>query len=116
MNSFLIEAGGYEVRKEGYLPSTVEPFVFKGGITAEMQVIMTSLVTINQHNFTCVCFALCLQRLLPSMDSPKDLYSQQKAPIPSPLIFIIRPYRPEDKVSVCCYSEIQHSYTFWLLL
>ena len=33
------EAGGYEVRKEGYLPCTVEPFVFKGGITAEMQVI-----------------------------------------------------------------------------
>ena len=35
----LTEAGGYEVRKEGYLPSTVEPFVFKGGITAEMQVL-----------------------------------------------------------------------------
>lgn len=34
----LTEAGGYEVRKEGYLPATVEPFVFKGGITAEMQV------------------------------------------------------------------------------
>ncbi|XP_065890014.1 protein O-GlcNAcase-like isoform X2 [Dysidea avara] len=68
-----LEAGGYEVRKEGYLPATVEPFVFKGGITAEMQ------------------------RLLPTMDSPKDLYSMQKAPCPSPLIFTIRPYRPEDK-------------------
>lgn len=34
------------------------------------------------------------------MDSPKDLYSQQKAPNPSPLIFTIRPYRPEDKVLV----------------
>ena len=33
------------------------------------------------------------------MDSPKDLYSQQKAPFPSPLIFTIRPYRPEDKVT-----------------
>lgn len=39
------EAGGFEVRKEGYLPSTVEPFVFKGGITAEMQV-MTSCVQV----------------------------------------------------------------------
>ena len=39
MSTCLTEAGGYEVRKEGYLPSTVEPFVFKGGITAEMQVM-----------------------------------------------------------------------------
>jgi len=50
----------------------------------------------------------CSQRLLPSMDSPKDLYSQQKAPVPSPLIFTIRPYRPEDKVLVFCSCEVQH--------
>ena len=99
MSICLTEAGGYEVRKEGYLPSTVEPFVFKGGITAEMQVMAISY-TGNAALRLCI-----LQRLLPTMDSPKDLYSQQKAPNPSPLIFTIRPYRPEDKVLVFVFLK-----------
>ena len=56
-----IEAGGYEVRKEGYLPCTVEPFVFKGGITAEMQV-MSIFCTSNMTVFVNVhfCSDFCL--------------------------------------------------------
>ena len=53
VSNCLTEAGGYEVRKEGYLPSTVEPFVFKGGITAEMQVMA---ILYRQRSFKIVYF------------------------------------------------------------
>jgi protein O-GlcNAcase/histone acetyltransferase len=57
-----------------FLPEDMEPWIFRGGIAAEMQ------------------------RLLPSCDGPEGLFSSDTAPDePSSRVFTVRPYRQEDE-------------------
>ena len=78
----------------------VEPFVLRGGITAAMHV--SSYAVSQASPLVNLCsihppFSIT-QRLLPQL-SGSDEFFHRKAPHPSPQIFTIRPYRPEDKVS-----------------
>ncbi|GAB6025437.1 hypothetical protein CHUAL_011182 [Chamberlinius hualienensis] len=61
--------------KEAFMSGDQEPWVFRGGLTAE------------------------LQRLLP-LDNVNDLYIWKPPDVPSPSVLCIRPYDPKDKESV----------------
>jgi protein O-GlcNAcase/histone acetyltransferase len=72
---YFVEAG---CKRKGklisFLPEDMEPWIFRGGIAAEMQ------------------------RLLPSCDGPEGLFSSDTAPDePSSRVFTVRPYRQEDE-------------------
>ena len=95
-----IVAGGGEDKDDSWLPPDVEPFVLRGGITAAMHV--SSYAVSQASPLVNLCsihppFSIT-QRLLPQL-SGSDEFFHRKAPHPSPQIFTIRPYRPEDKVS-----------------
>ncbi|XP_062505490.1 protein O-GlcNAcase-like isoform X2 [Corticium candelabrum] len=70
-----LEAGCKKKGKQiSFLPEDMEPWIFRGGIAAEMQ------------------------RLLPSCDGPEGLFSSDIAPAePSSRVFTVRPYRREDE-------------------
>lgn len=77
-----------------------EPWVFRGGLTADLQVGTYKKLFKNYYvkaNFFFI--TNILQRLIP-VDSGNDLFVYKTPEVPVSKIYTIRPYLPSDEESV----------------
>jgi protein O-GlcNAcase/histone acetyltransferase len=81
-----------------------EPWVFRGGLTADLQVSHRALeVSTRSQRTHHILISILFQRLIP-VDSGNDLFVYKVPDVPTCRVFTVRPYLPADEemvYSVC---------------